>query len=234
MSEKWLLGNMAGCVILLVVVLCLESFTDMDMLVQRRLYDATTRAWLLDADWHARLKPWLYVGPKIFLGVLGVGCVLKLIRFLRKQGKICRPALVLLLSLALVPACIAGGKRFTNIYCPYELREFGGSHVYQRVLSPADPANRGLARGRGFPAGHASGGFALMAFFFSFRSRRGRLMGLVIGLGAGWGMGWYQMIRGAHFLSHTLFSMVAAWLLICLIVLLVRHCLPSSRVCLHG
>lgn len=47
-----------------------------------------------------------------------------------------------------------------------------------------------------------------MMLFFCFRSRRDRWAGLGAGLIAGWGMGFYQMLRGQHFLSHTLFTMI--------------------------
>ena len=72
-------------------------------------------------------------------------------------------------------------------------------------------------RGHGFPAGHASGGFALMILFFCFKKKKYKIAGLCLGLAAGWGMGLYQMWRGEHFLSHTLCTLFAAWLM-CLLL----------------
>jgi membrane-associated PAP2 superfamily phosphatase len=33
----------------------------------------------------------------------------------------------------------------------------------------------------------------------------------------GWIMGLYQMLKGAHYLSHTVTTMLLAWIIICLI-----------------
>lgn len=44
---------------------------------------------------------------------------------------------------------------------------------------------------------------------------------LTFGLGLGWWMGGYQMLKGAHYLSHTVTTMLGAWL----VVLLWRHAL---------
>ncbi len=41
--------------------------------------------------------------------------------------------------------------------------------------------------------------------------------GLCAGLGAGGIMGLYQMLRGEHFLSDTLFTMIGAWIVIVLL-----------------
>ena len=61
-----------------------------------------------------------------------------------------------------------------------------------------------------------------MMLFFCFRSRRDRWAGLGAGLIAGWGMGFYQMLRGQHFLSHTLFTMIGAWMIILLVTWALR------------
>jgi membrane-associated PAP2 superfamily phosphatase len=41
-----------------------------------------------------------------------------------------------------------------------------------------------------------------------------RWLGLACGLAAGWSVGIYQMLKGAHYLSHTVVTMIVAWLLI--------------------
>ncbi|MBF0126131.1 MAG: phosphatase PAP2 family protein [Magnetococcales bacterium] len=74
--------------------------------------------------------------------------------------------------------------------------------------------------GKCFPAGHPSGGFAFMMLFFVFQSRRAKILGLLLGLTLGWVLGIYQMLKGAHFFSHVLVSMVVAWIII---VFIKRH-----------
>lgn len=131
-----------------------------------------------------------------------------------------RSLLLFSLALALIPLCLGGAKKWTNIYCPYQLVEFGGTHGYQRLLEPVNVVNEGLGAGQCFPAGHATGGFALMVLFFCLPHRL-RWTGLGAGMFVGWMMGGYQMLRGQHFLSHTLFTMVGSWVLILLLVLVI-------------
>ncbi|QJW84804.1 hypothetical protein HK414_17725 [Ramlibacter terrae] len=67
--------------------------------------------------------------------------------------------------------------------------------------------------GRCFPAGHASSGFALFGGYFAWRGVDARTAhrwlagagagGLVLGLAQQW--------RGAHFMSHTLWTAVVCW-----------------------
>ena len=46
------------------------------------------------------------------------------------------------------------------------------------------------------------------------RSRLGRWAGLSLALGLGWWMGGYQMLKGAHYLSHTVVTMLLAWIVL--------------------
>ena len=123
----------------------------------------------------------------------------------------------MLLSFIIIPVLVAGAKYFTNVYCPYQLDIYNGLYPFVRVLEsyPADFIQPKV--GRCFPAGHATAGFAFLGLFYAFRKRSFKISGLCIGLILGWTAGIYQMLRGQHFLSHTLFSMIAALTLICII-----------------
>lgn len=46
---------------------------------------------------------------------------------------------------------------------------------------------------------------------FQLAARRWRRGAILLGLAVGWWMGGYQMLKGAHYLSHTLFTMTLAW-----------------------
>ena len=46
------------------------------------------------------------------------------------------------------------------------------------------------------------------------RTRRGQLRGVIIGFVAGVVMGTYQMLKGAHFLSHTVTTALVCWLVV--------------------
>ena len=62
--------------------------------------------------------------------------------------------------------------------------------------------------GHCFPGGHASTGFALLTGYFTYRlqDRKRAWFYLFAGLTLGFAMGWAQMMRGAHFLSHNLWT----------------------------
>ena len=68
--------------------------------------------------------------------------------------------------------------------------------------------------GHCFPGGHASTGFALITGFFVFRlvQPKRAWFYLIAGLLLGFMMGWGQMMRGAHFLSHNLWT---GWIILC-------------------
>ena len=119
----------------------------------------------------------------------------------------------LLLSLALGPATVAVLKDTTNTHCPYDLQIYGGGAPYVRLLEHA-PAD--AAPGHCFPGGHASGGFALMAFYFVWWRRRPRLAFAALGGGFayGFGLGFTRLMQGAHFLSHNLWAAVVCWFVI--------------------
>lgn len=122
--------------------------------------------------------------------------------------------LILLLSIVFVPLVVAGAKYFTNVYCPYQLNIYNGLYPFVRIIDNYPESFVQPKPGRCFPAGHATTGFAFMALYFVFDSRRGKILGLLAGILLGLAAGFYQMLRGQHFLSHTLFSMIASFAVI--------------------
>ena len=208
--------------ILLAAVLALFELTNIDLAVQDQLFQQQTQRWLIDAK-EPVWRFFLYDGFKgaliLFGGALISGYFasfrLSSLRAYRSR------MLLLVLSLAFVPLIIAGMKDFTNVYCPDQLERYGGDKPYVKVFEsyPQDFVQKD--KGRGFPAGHATGGFSLMMLYFVFRQKRHRIVGLLFGFSAGWVTGFYQMAKGAHFLSHTVVTMLGAWLIILIIYRLV-------------
>jgi membrane-associated PAP2 superfamily phosphatase len=158
-----------------------------------------------------------YNGPKAVIIALGLAVAVLAAGPERWRERLDfgrRDLVVAFLALASVPGLIGLGKNVTNVFCPSEIRRYGGDVPYVALCSSYPENDRPAKRGHCFPAGHASGGFALLALAWLRRTRRGWWGGLALGLGMGWAMGLYQMMKGAHYLSHTLVTMLVAWILV--------------------
>lgn len=129
------------------------------------------------------------------------------------QGERLRFAASALLAALTVSLLKAG----SGTSCPWALSEFGGVVRYASHWSPGSDGGVGHC----FPAGHASSGFGFIGGYFAFRRSSPRharlwvagalLAGLLLGLAQQW--------RGAHFMSHTLWSAVVCWLVACAVQL---------------
>jgi membrane-associated PAP2 superfamily phosphatase len=121
--------------------------------------------------------------------------------------------LVTLAALALVPLL----KKFSATSCPYELAEFGGRALYVSHwrFGMADGGPGGC-----FPSGHATAGAALFSGWFALRDRHpvAARRWLAATLAATLFFGWAQMVRGAHYPSHTMWSAWLCWTLAMLTV----------------
>lgn len=122
-----------------------------------------------------------------------------------------KPLAYLVLSTLLGTTLVAWVKSWSNMDCPWDLLRYGGDRAYIGLLG-LRPV--GLSRGVCFPAGHASAGYAWMALYFFFLAARPRLrwLGLAIGIAAGLLFGIAQQLRGAHFLSHDLWTAAICWM----------------------
>lgn len=113
---------------------------------------------------------------------------------------------VVLLSLLLVPVI----KRVSLTSCPWDLAEFGGSAAYvpHWLFAQADGGP-----GHCFPSGHAVSAFGFLGVHYLWRdhdARRARAALLAV-LALGTLFGAAQVMRGAHHLSHVLWSAWLCW-----------------------
>jgi len=113
---------------------------------------------------------------------------------------------VVLVSLIVVPAI----KRVSTTSCPWDLAEFGGAAAYvpHWLLGVTDGGP-----GHCFPSGHAVAAFTFFGMAFLWRAHRPRvarawLAGTLV-VGAVFGVD--QLARGAHYLSHTLWTAWLCW-----------------------
>lgn len=126
---------------------------------------------------------------------------------------------VVLAGLVLVPML----KRFSTTSCPWDLAEFGGRAAYvphwMSGITDGGP-------GHCFPSGHAVAAFAFFGVYFLWRHHRPPVAraALIAVLVLGFAFGWAQWVRGAHFISHTLWSAWLCWV----IAALAARCWPAT------
>jgi membrane-associated PAP2 superfamily phosphatase len=190
----------------IIVTLALEVFTDLDIQLQDHFFNFQTGEWLVNS--RAPLPRFVFYSlPKLVLYPAGALMLLAVfqarVRSLLQLSR--RQSLYLFCCIAGVPLVAGIGKNVTHVHCPSELRRYGGPEEYARVIASERTSYAKYAP-HCFPAGHASGGFALLGLYFLRRKPIWLLPGLI----AGWIMGLYQMFKGAHFLSHTLTTMFLA------------------------
>ncbi len=115
--------------------------------------------------------------------------------------------------------------------------------VLKSQSAHACPWDMGIATARGvwwdlsataghcFPGGHASSGFALLVGYFIYRVTQPKraYFFLIAACILGMGMGWAQMMRGAHFFSHNLWTGWVTWCLNVVAYAFLAHKLPHSK-----
>lgn len=211
-SYRFFLTQLAGTLLFLFGVIALFESVGLDMWIQDGLYQFDAHQWLWNKH-DAVLRLLFYTGPKALFIALAVAMLVALTA-LRKRDwvrRYRRGLLTVLLSSLLTVGLVGLLKGMTNVPCPVNLQHYDGDYPYVTLLHRV-PAAEHLKHIRCYPAGHASGGFALLSLFFLFRTRRNRLKAFAGAMAVGWAIGLYKMFIGDHFLSHTLVSMGLAWL----------------------
>lgn len=202
----WHLINGGGIALLLGLLgVLLWDASPGDLALARWMADANGFAWRRNTLFIA----WTHESPRAIALVLLVwicagfarptGCLLRLDR--RERGVL---ALAVLIAMAL-PGTL---KQWSLTSCPWDLAPFGGMarYVSHWQWGAADGGS-----GHCFPAGHAAAGYAFIGGWFVFRASAPAIARrwLVLSLLAGTMLGLAQQWRGAHFMSHTLWT---AWL----------------------
>ena len=121
-----------------------------------------------------------------------------------------RAALYVALAIGLSTTVTALLKIATNRYCPWDMTRYNGPVPYTKLFEGTPPP---FDHGRGFPAAHTSSALSLFALYFVARDRGARRPWLwLLGVGAlGALFAWTQWIRGAHFISHNVWSAGICW-----------------------
>jgi membrane-associated PAP2 superfamily phosphatase len=207
----WLAVLLAACALL--------ELTPLDRRVQDLCYDFAAGRWRVDENAPAG-RILFYDGPKIVIGLAGAALLALAAGPARWRtswaargwhtGR--RPVLTALVAAAAVPVLVGFLKSISGVYCPAELADYGGTSPYLRPFAylwlEGAPAG-----GHCWPAGHPSGAFGLLALRPLAATDRHRRFVTVLALVLGGTMGLYQMLKGAHFLSHVLVTLLLASLI---------------------
>ncbi|WP_208280892.1 phosphatase PAP2 family protein [Massilia oculi] len=212
------------------VIFWIGRGTDVDLALADAVFDAASgvfpwrHAWLAETFSHMILK-WLLM--LLALGFIGRALADLAWPRARMGGHARLRLRIVALSAVLVPLAVSVLKHFSTSHCPWDLLRYGGDQPYVRLFE-ALPA--GAVAGQCLPAGHASSALWLLSLAVYWLPARPRTAGAVAALALAFGaaVGYLQQLRGAHFMTHTLWSIWIA----CAIVLFLAAVLrarPSRR-----
>ncbi|KXU38509.1 phosphoesterase [Ventosimonas gracilis] len=163
-------------------------------------------SFLLESILHTKVKQLL-----IGFGLCALaGFVLSL--FIARLKPWRRDLSYLVLALTLCSSIVTPLKAATNVHCPWSLQVFGGDQQFRPLLGKTIESNK---PGRCWPAGHASAGFSWLALFSLLRDRypRSARVALVGALALGSLLASGRMMQGAHFFSHSLWTLLLDWVI---------------------
>lgn len=182
---------------------------NLDQVLADYFYQLQGNSWRWKNTWLA--ETFLHKGGR----TLSITCALLVLSGLIASywnthwAKLQKPLWYLLLALLGSSALVSTLKASLAISCPWEFIPYGGHLPYTNVLQQL-----GLRNGAGcFPAGHASAGYCWVALYFFgvyFQSPL-RWWGLGGALLGGIIFGFTQQLRGAHFISHDLWTLAICW-----------------------
>ncbi len=203
-SETFLLGF----VWILLLLQAAIPYEALDMAVARLIFKVGGNDWIHPAWWRILF----YTGGKVVAALILVGLLIGLY-FAKKKGKselFKAFGLAFLSSIAML-ILMSAMKDISGVACPWNFQEFSHTGIIRKAIAPFSWLLNGTAPlGHCWPAGHASCGFAFFGLWFAAKRLQFKHANLVllavIGFGLICGIG--RMANGAHFLSHTVASLL--------------------------
>ena len=220
-TRRWLRSQYALLALSALLLFWAFEGSDLDRLLARTFFDPALgafplrRTWFLEAVMHKAAKQATYVLVAASLWLCWQGW----------KGRLSwlppRNALLAAIGMVAIPAATSAVKLMTARYCPWDIIDFGGYAPYLHLF---EAAPQGLKAGQCFPAGHASTGFLWIVWAVALRpaGRHAVRRALLAALLAGGILGTARMLQGAHFLSHTLWTLWLAWMLSTTLAVVVR------------
>ena len=198
---------LAACVGLML----LFASTSIDLsLAHAWAYDDALQLWLGRRRWWAEVL--LHRGGREAMLVVIVALLTTLAAgFISAHARAARRTTIyVLVTITLSWGLVGGLKQVTNVACPWDLQDFGGTRPHIALLATRP---LGFEPAACFPGAHSASGFSLFAFYFAFRDHRPRVAkaALWVALLVGSAFALCQEARGAHFLSHDVCSAFIVW-----------------------
>lgn len=210
--ERFIKTHFAIPLTLFMVIFVGLEFTTLDFKISQNFFNSTLHQWPYKNG--LLTETIIHKGGQLFSKIMGGLVLLVLLFSLPAKSALHsyrKPLMFLFIASISGPIIIALLKSHTFIYCPWDLKLFGGEQPYIRLF---DYTPAGLEIGHCFPAGHAGGGYTFISlyFFLMLIKPQYKNLGLYAGLLLGLVYGIAQQMRGAHFLSHDFFSLAVCWL----------------------
>jgi membrane-associated PAP2 superfamily phosphatase len=208
MKRFFVLHWLAPCA-LMIIASGLLQIVDFDLWFADHIYAYQGYNWRLKESW--LLETLIHKGGRTLTATMIVATLATWIAsgYLRHLKRYQRGLGYLLLSMLCSLLIVSYLKSVTHISCPWDTVRYGGNQLYIPLM--ADIFGDGT--GRCFPAGHASGGYTWIAAYFFCRRYCPQWQGLALSFGLGLGLvyGISQQFRGAHFISHDLWTLTICW-----------------------
>lgn len=191
--------------ILLLLATVLE-FTSIDRHLADALYQYEGGSWSLRHSF--LLQTLLHDSAKKIVSVFLIGCLF----FSIYRAVIKRPIMWLnyfVITAITITAGVSTLKHLTHVSCPWDLVIYGGHDLYIRSFAALP---EGVSQGQCFPGGHVSVAYSLLGLYFAAKANhRHYAKWLLLGvLCLGVVFDATQQLRGAHFLSHGLWTLIFA------------------------
>jgi membrane-associated PAP2 superfamily phosphatase len=226
--ERRIAFGLCACAML---IYWLGACTDVDLVLADAMFDPASgafpwrHAWLTETFNHAILKAVLTCAA---FAVVAAGAI-DAVRPSSRLDALARTRLrIVAASAVLVPLVVSLLKQNSASHCPWDLARYGGAEPYVPLFGILPP---GVAPGHCLPAGHASSVLwlvSLAALWLPDEPRKAALAA-ALALALGFAAGWMQQMRGAHFLTHTLWSVWIACAIVHVLVLSSRLYCSNRR-----
>jgi membrane-associated PAP2 superfamily phosphatase len=203
-----------------VVLACVFHFTRLDVQLATPYYDATNHTFPWRYAWTSKYLVHRYLKYGLLLAGVLVWAVALWLHWRPQPSGLLRAHRrrwwLVAWSVVAVPVVIGVLRHSSAMHCPWDVADFGGYAPYFDLFSPV-PAH--IRPGRCFPGAFVASGGWLLAFGLLWYPEH-KLRSAAVGgtaLLIAFAMGWVQQMRGAHFLSHTLWSLWISWAVVLLL-----------------